>query len=140
MSRIILDLNELGELAENTLTESFLRLRIFAQFHGVDINNKSKSSEDIYLRFSNIPGIQKNASGSELYQLLIDEAKYGEVFVNGKGAIVPHDGDILDLRCFYDACSKKIEILHLRHITLSELDVLINFVSSDDPLIREFLK
>lgn len=140
MSIIVTDLERIPDIVASTDNKILLRLRIFAQFHG--IAHSHKGSNGIYLRFGNIPGFAGTESRDRTYGFLIDESIYDEVFIRGRVGDKPHDGDILDLRCCYHAYGETVEIMHLKQITLKDLDSLREFVanSNNDELVHAFLR
>lgn len=149
MSQIVTDLSTIPIKINEHAGETFLRLRIFAQFQSISGTDVS-STDSIYLKVTNVPGFggsQGQAQGqgqgqaqAQEFSFLIDETIYDEMFIRNRSRR-PHRGDILDLRCCYRKYDDVIEIMHLKQVSIADLDALRQFVmkSHDDSAIHSFL-
>ncbi|QGN17657.1 hypothetical protein FIM1_4864 [Kluyveromyces marxianus] len=145
MSQIVTDLSTIPIKINEHAGETFLRLRIFAQFQSISGTDVS-STDSIYLKVTNVPGFggsQGQGQGqtqAQEFSFLIDETIYDEMFIRNRSRR-PHRGDILDLRCCYRKYDDVIEIMHLKQVSIADLDALRQFVmkSHDDSAIHSFL-
>uniref|UniRef100_UPI0015C697C5 KLLA0E09417p n=1 Tax=Kluyveromyces lactis TaxID=28985 RepID=UPI0015C697C5 len=139
-SKIITDLDTIAGKIEEYAGDTLLRLRIFAQFQ--DISHSHERTDGIYLHFSNVPDFNAETNRERSYYFLIDETIYDEAFINTKSGERPHKGDILDMRCCYRKYDKVVEIMHLKVISIADLDSLREFLAKadDDSEIRSFLR
>ncbi|AET39863.1 uncharacterized protein Ecym_5073 [Eremothecium cymbalariae DBVPG len=125
MSRIIVQLSDLNTfIADLTDSNELTLVRMFAQYQGTTAPVSGCMSPVI--AFRTIPDFDLQQENDRLHEFALDEKCYQEEFIDRSP---PQKGEILDIHCGIQ--SGQTEIIHLKRITLKDLNRLRDFMSTE---------